>query len=537
MARGLRTKQGQSALTDGDTIGGKIMTQLNRFNRRSVLAAGGAASVAAVAPSWVMGQAAGPQRGGHLTIGLEGASTGDSLDPRGFNSPWTAVAAGTIYNTLVEAHGPENELRPGLARAWETDVGFTRWVFDLVEGAMFHDGKSVTPADVIWSLNSHTADDSRSNSRAIVEGIADMQADGPARLIITLAEGNQFFPAMLSNYPLCIVPEGTTSWDGIGTGAYKVSRFSPGDVLEGVRNENYFKDDAAFVDSVALIGANDPASRLSAFQSGQLHIASGLDVRSAPLLQALPDRQIVSLRGSQFVGINMRCDVAPFDNPVLRRAMKLAIDRDDILARVYGGFGRIGNDTPVPPNDPLFAGEVPQHRYDPEAAAELYKQSGHSGPLTLSTSEAATAPAVDMATLFREHAARAGITINVVREPADGYWANVWGQAPFHSTVWGARPTVDLILTTAYSTGSGGNDTHWSNPAFDEALARARVEGNQAKRLALYAEAQRLLSEDGGAIIPVFGDVVEGLNGSVQGYVPGSQPCANFRAAEQVSLG
>lgn len=509
------------------------MDNWNRLSRRGFLATATALGLVAAAPGQGLAQAA-PRRGGTLAIGVEGASTGDTLDPRTFNSPYWAVAAGTIFNTLVEAHGPANELRPGLAHAWEGSDGGRRWVFDLVEGATFHDGRPVTAADVIHSLRIHDAEDSRSNSRSIAAGIRAMTAESPSRVIIDLAEGNYFFPAMVSNYPLCIIPEGTTVFDGIGSGPYRITRFAPGEVIEAERHEGYFKPEAAWVDRVVILAANDPAARVSAFQSGQVHIASGLDTRTAALLRALPGKSLVSLSGAQFVGFNMRADTAPFDNAELRLALKLAIDRQDVLARVYGGLGRIGNDTPIPPNDPLFAADIPQNAYDPERAAELYRRSGHSGPLVLRTSEAATAPAVDMAVLFREHAARAGIQIEIQREPADGYWANVWGQAPFHATVWGARPTADMILTTAYSSGSPGNDSHWSNPAFDAAIAAARIEADEDRRRALYAEAQRLLSSDGGVIIPVFGDVIEGVAGEVQGYVPGTQPCANYRCAEQV---
>ncbi len=252
------------------------------------------------------------------------------------------------------------------------------------------------------------------------------------------------------------------------------------------------------MDEVAILAANDPAARASAFQSGQVHIASGLDTRTAALMKSLPGKVLVALNGSQFVGFNMRADMAPFDNPDLRLALKLAIDRQDVLARVYGGMGRIGNDTPIPPNDPLFATGIAQNSYDPERAAELFRKSGFTGPLKLSTSDAATVPAVDMAVLFKEHAAKAGIEIEIVREPADGYWSNIWAVAPFHATVWGARSTADMILTTAYSAASPGNDTHWANPAFDAAIAAARVEPDEAKRKALYDEAQAILSSDGG---------------------------------------
>lgn len=509
------------------------MTKGYGLSRRGFLQNAAASGLIAATPLPVFAQSA-PKRGGTLAIGIEGASTGDSLDPRSFNSPYWAVVAGTIFNTLVESHGPANELRPGLAKSWEGSEGGKRWVFDLVEGATFHDGRPVTASDVIHSLKIHDAEDSRSNSRAIVASVAAFTAESPTRVIMDLHEANYFFPAMLTNYPLCILPEGTTTFDGIGSGPYKLTRFSPGEVIEATRNDSYFKTDAAWVDQVVILAANDPAARASAFQSGQLHIASMLESRTAALLGSLPGKQLVAFQGSQFVGFNMLADGAPFDNADLRLALKLAIDREDVLARVYGGQGRIGNDTPIPPNDPLFAADIAQNSYDPEKAAELFRKSGFSGTLTLRTSEAASAPAVDMAALFKEHAAKAGITIEVVREPADGYWSNVWGQAPFHATVWAARPTADMILTTAYSTGSPGNDTHWSNAGFDKAIAAARSEADEAKRREYYVEAQRILSSDGGAIIPVFGDVIEGLSSEVQGYVPGTQPLANFRAAEQV---
>lgn len=502
------------------------------ISRRHFIASTAALGLfAATAPAFAQST---PKRGGTLAIGIEGASTGDTLDPRTFNSPYWAVAAGTIFNTLVEVQGSANELKPGLAKSWEGSNGGKTWVFELADNATFHNGKPVTTADVIYSLQIHNAEDSRSNSRAIAAGIATMTADSATKLTVELTEGNYFFPAMLSNYPLCIIPEGTTTFDGVGSGPYKITRFSPGEVLELTRHDGYFKTDAAWVDQVVILAANDPAARASAFQSGQVHIASMLDTRTAELIKTLPGKGLVTLSSSQFVGFNMRADTAPFDNADLRMALKLAIDREDVLKRVYGGMGRIGNDTPIPPNDPLFAADIPQNSYNPEKAAELFKKSGFTGPLQLHTSDAATVPAVDMAALFKEHAAKAGIEIEVIREPADGYWSNVWAQAPFHATVWGARPTADMILTTAYSSASPGNDTHWANADFDAAIAAARIESDEAKRKAMYAQAQALLSSDGGAIIPVFGDVVEGVAAEVQGYVAGTQPLANYRAAEQV---
>jgi peptide/nickel transport system substrate-binding protein len=340
---------------------------------------------------------------------------------------------------------------------------------------------------------------------------------------------------MLTNYSLVVVPEGTTEYTGIGTGPYRITQFSPGEVLEAERFEDYFRADTkAHVDTVTLIGVNDIAARVSAIQTGQVHIATQLDPRSAELLGSLPTLEIVFLRGPGFSGINMMLDKPPFDNLQLRQALKYAIDREDIIARVYGGFARLGNDTPVPPNSADFAADVPQYSYDPERARALYEESGHSGPITLQTSEAAGSAAVDIATLFREHAAQAGIEIEIVREPADGYWSNVWAATPFHSTLWGARATSEMILSIAYGSGSPANDTAFSSPEFDAALDRARSSEDRADQLVALAEAQRVLAETGGAIIPAFGDIPEGVSTDLRGYVPGTLLVGSTRAAENV---
>ncbi len=100
------------------------MEYVNGLSRRSFLSAVGAVGVISALPGMAFAQ---PKRGGTLSIGIEGASTGDTLDPRSFNSPYWAVVSGTIFNTLVEVYGPSNELRPGLAKSWEGSDAGKRW--------------------------------------------------------------------------------------------------------------------------------------------------------------------------------------------------------------------------------------------------------------------------------------------------------------------------------------------------------------------------------------------------------------------------
>jgi peptide/nickel transport system substrate-binding protein len=475
-----------------------------------------------------------PNQGGDLTMAVHGASSGDSLDPRSFNSPFMAVVSGTVFNTLVEATGSEAELEPGLAKSWETLNKGKTWQFHLVDGAMFHNGAPVTPADVIFSFELHSEDSGRSNSRAIVANIESMRDEGENSVVFELDEPNYFFPAMLTNYSLVIVPAGTTEFDGIGSGAYRITHFSPGEILEAERFEDYFKSDKGHVNTVSILAVNDVSARVSSIQSGQVDLATQLDPRSVPLLESLPTVEINFLQGNGFAGFNMMLNQAPFDELKLRQALKHAIDREDIIQRIYNGYARLGNDTPVPPNFPEFAEDVPQMKYDPERARQLYEESGHSGPIVLQTSDAVGGTAVDMAALFREHAARAGIDIEVRREPADGYWGNVWAQTPFHATLWGGRATSEMMLSLAYSSDSASNDTAFVSEAFDEALADARSGETFELRNEALAEAQRILSEQGGAIIPAFENIPEGISSRLRGYIPGTILAGSTRAAEDV---
>jgi peptide/nickel transport system substrate-binding protein len=507
------------------------MNRLNtRIGRRTLLQGAAAMGLVGASGRPLRAQAA---RGGTLVIAAPGAGAANTLDPRSFNSPYMAILGGTIYNTLTEVEGPRAELKPGLATAWTASDGGATWAFDLVAGATFHDGRPVRAADVIYSYGLHVAEGSRSNSRAIIGAVAEMVAESDSRLTLRLRAPNWFFPAQLSNFNLCILPEGSDPASGIGSGPYRVTRFAPGEILEAARHDGYFKTDRAHVDAVELLAVNDPAARTSAVQSGEAHVVTLVDARTAPLLQGLPGHTLHNLPGSGFNGVNMRVDAAPFDALALRQAIKAAVNRQDIITRVFNGFAQPGNDHPVPPSSRYFDAAGPQWAHDPDRARALYAESGHSGPLLLQTSDAVQG-GIDVATLIAEHARAAGIEITVQREPADGYWSNVWAKAPFHGSMWAARPTEDMILALAYGSGSPANDTGFANADYDAAVAAARATEDTAARAGHFATAQRILSAEGGAVIPLFVEVIEAVSTELTGYVGGTSP--TFRVAEMVSF-
>ena len=109
-------------------------------------------------------------------------------------------------------------------------------------------------------------------------------------------------------------------------------------------------------------------------------------------------------------------------------------------------------------------------------------------------------------------AAKAGIKIEVVREPNDGYWSNVWNKKGWCACYWGGRPTPDWMFSAAYTADTEWNDTAWKTTdsalKFNKLVIEARAELDEKRRTELYAECQRLIHDDGGCLLPMFNNMV-----------------------------
>jgi peptide/nickel transport system substrate-binding protein len=205
----------------------------------------------------------------------------------------------------------------------------------------------------------------------------------------------------------------------------------------------------------------------------------------------------------------MNVTIAPFDDVNVRLALKWAFDREEIVRKIAFGYGAAGNDNPISPSLKFSTNPSPVFHYDPDKAKFHLREAGLSSlDIDLSASDVAFEGAVDTAVLMKEHAARAGININVVREAADGYWDNVWMKKPWCMSSWFGRPTCDGTFSIAYARDASWNDTSWRNPRFNELLLLGRAEADETKRAAIYAEMQQLVHDDGGMIVLMFSNFV-----------------------------
>ena len=457
-----------------------------------------------------------PKKGGKLRIGLGHGSTTDSLDPGTYENGFSQNTAYMFANHLTEVDS-DGQLVPELAESFETDDAKT-WVFKLRKGVEFHNGKTMTPEDVVASINYHRGEDSKSAAKGVLAPVVDVKADGD-NVIFELDGPNAGFPYIVSDYHLIIVPAVDGKIDpgaGIGTGAYSLKTFEPGVRAVGEKNPNFFKEGRGHFDEVEIISLVDVTARQNALMSGEVDVIDRIDPKTVSLMGRNPSISILEKTGTLHYTFPMRVDTAPFDNYDLRMALKLSIKRQEMVDKILLGHGALGNDHPISTANTFHAAELPQREFDADKAAEHYKKSGHSGTIKLSASDAAFAGAVDAAQLIAASAKEVGIDIEVVREPKDGYWSNVWNKKPWCACYWGGRPTEDWMFSSAYVDSSEWNDTAWkttdSAVQFNEVVNAARGELDEAKRGQMYAEAQQLIHDDGGAIVPMFANYIMGYS-------------------------
>ncbi len=484
-----------------------------KIDRRQVLQAGGASALALGMGLAPMPARAEPKQGGDLKVAIGHGSTSDSLDPATYENDSTISMSHQLFNFLTEI-APDNSLAGELAESWEATPDAKTWTFQLRPDVTFHNGKTMTADDVIASINHHRGEDSTSAAKVLVDPITDIRKDGDNVVIFELSGGNADFPYLMSDYHLAVMPSEDGAIDptsGIGTGPLSLETFDPGVRYATKRNPNYWKEGRGHFDSIEVLTVNDPAARMNAIVTGEVHLIGDPDLKTINLLQRGGNITVETTTGNQHYTMPMMVTQAPFDNADVRNALKWAINRQQIVDTILQGYGKVGNDTPIGFANRYQATteELPQREFDPDRAKSYLQKAGlDSLQVTIHPSDAAFAGAVDAAVLFSESARQAGIQLDVVREPEDGYWSNVWMVKPWSTSYYGGRPTEDWMFSVAYESTAAWNETFWDNERFDTLLRQARAELDENLRRQMYVEMQQILHNEGGQIVPMFADFV-----------------------------
>ncbi|WP_397542918.1 ABC transporter substrate-binding protein [Roseovarius salis] len=484
-----------------------------RISRRSFMSYSMAAGMTASAATglWTSSAHAAPQRGGTFRVGVHDGNTSDTHDPGTYVSRQQIYLAHQYrsYLTLIE---PDGTLGPDLASNWEANEDASVWTFELNPNASFHSGKPVTANDVVASLNHHRGEDTTSAAKALLTSITDVAADGDHTVVVTLESGLADLPWLMTDYHLAICPandDGTIDWQsGDGSGPYKIDQGEWGVQWSLSRHDGWHLEGAYF-DKVEMLVLNDPNARQTALVTGDVDAVSLIDLKTSSLLQRDPNIAVENVPSAAAITMPMFCDTAPFDDVNVRNALKLAINRDEIIDKIAFGAATKGNDFHHSPAMPYWPDDIPQREYDPDQAKSLLKKAGAEGlSVNIHTADSVFSGAVDMCVLYSEQAKQAGIDVKVVREPNDGYYSDVWLKESFTAVSWGARPTPDVMYSLAYKADADWNESRWQNERFNELLLKAKAELNNERRAEMYREMALLARNDGGTIIPMFNNFV-----------------------------
>lgn len=478
-----------------------------------------------------------PKKGGRIRVAGFGTSTADTLDPAKGSFSTDYCRCSMFYNGLTDL---DATLTPQMALAESmTSEAATVWTIKLRKGVQFHDGKELTSADVVFSLQRHLDPATASRARALATQMKEIVATGTHEVKVTLTGPNADFPVVLGTHHFYIVQAGTTDFSkGIGTGPFRCKEFTPGVRSIAVRNENYWKQGAGpHVDEIEFFGIPDVGARVNALMAGDVHLIGNVNPASARMILARNDLAIMETKSGNYTNLVMRLDQAPGNNPDFVLGMKFLMNRSLIRRNAFQNYAEVANDQPIPPMNRYHAKDIPQRPYDPEKAKFHLNKAGVMGStLPVVTSPAATG-SVEMGLLLQQAAQGIGLKIELKQVPADGYWSNFWMKVPVGYGNINPRPSADVLFSLFYASGAAWNESGWKSEKFDQLLLAARAETDDAKRRQMYTDMQVMVHESAGTGIPVFINGLDAHSAKLKGMSPmGTGSLMGFAFAEHVWL-
>lgn len=434
-----------------------------------------------------------------------------------------ADGVGTGYVGLAIAEsliwvGEDGAPQPQLVKSWESNDDATEWTLHLQEGVTFNNGKAFGADDVIWNIKHWLNPDTGSSLAAALEFLSPEGIEKVDDLTIKLKLNRPNADLLLSfyDYPSMIAPEG--GWtdfysgnpeDAIGTGPFMIEEFIPDERFVLVRNPSYWRKGAdgealPYVDKVVVTAGWDDAARLAALIGNEADVlAPGVSIIEE--LEKYPDEiNIRSFTTGWVTPIVMRVDMAPFDDPRVRNALRLVQDRKTIQELVQPK-GSVGYDHWIPTTAAAYCPDtdVDGRPQDIAKAKELLAEAGYADGLEieLATPDDFHRPA--FAQVYKEMAAKAGITVNINMLPSSAFW-DQWQEWPFSISGWNGRIPATKNINLALRCGASWTESYYCNETLDALLDEVDATVDIEEKRQLYCQIQSIMQEDSGYIIPFF---------------------------------
>jgi len=445
-----------------------------------------------------------PKLGGSIAMSLadDDVQNFDPIIPTDNMSIWTMLL---IYDQLIRVGGDGTSLEPGLASAWtKSDDGLT-YTFTLRD-ANFHDGTACTSADVVYCLNRLVSLEA-SQWSFLFSAVSTIEATDPKTVTITLSTAWAPFEADLALFGASIFPQAAYESQSddlfqhpIGTGPFVFGSWDKGASITLTKNPSYWDTGKPYLDDLSFQVLTDANARMLQFQGGDLDIVTSAPFSQLESLKANPDVVVyeAAVARIDYIGINV--SRAPFDDVKVRQAMNYAVNKDAIIQNVAFGAGQ-----PANTYLPLMYGHddtVVGYPYNLEMAQQLIAgssaASGFEGEILIGTgspvgSQIAKLVAADLAQIG------GNITITELEPGIRRDRVQVTQDYDFALSYY----TTDVIdpdeLTSFAVQSDGGTQAVWTlykNDQVDTWCRDAQVELDPEKRLAIYANIQKQVTED-----------------------------------------
>jgi peptide/nickel transport system substrate-binding protein len=460
-----------------------------------------------------------PKRGGHVSVAMITGGQTESVNP---GAPLYFIDQARIMTTfdqLITTNPNGTGDIPMLAVETTPNSNFTVWRIKLRQGVTFHNGKTMTADDVLYSISTWK------NPANYAHSLIGINIDyGGLRKIDTYTVELPFhrpYPSLapyLSQQECSILQVGEKNFlKPIGTGPFELVSITPGQRSLQKRNPNYWMSGVPYLDELSFVSFADATSQLNALLGGEVNVMAGLSYQQAKAQQSSQQIKLLITHQPGPIPITMRVDRPPFNDVRVRQAMRLIADRPALIAGALNGFGTLGNDLPGR-GLPYYDNSLPQRHQDIAQAKFLLKKAGQSNlTVTLQTSDIFPG-IIESATLFAQQAKAAGINVKLQQEPTAAYFnpSQLYLKMLFAQDVITPMANLMTIYQENLTPTGGYNETHWGNPSWN-ALVNTAVSSTGSAATEKWAVVQRIFYDTGSWIVWAQPDFVDAYAPSVHG--------------------
>jgi peptide/nickel transport system substrate-binding protein len=500
----------------------------------AILSACGGANNSSSSSSGSSSAAGTPVKGGTLKLA--------SQAPTGAINPLTIADAGGL-NMLAQTgeflafdNNTALQLQPMLATKWTPSNGGSVWTFTLRPGVKFHDGSPLTADDVVYTFQQLADPKNASNALSTFSGVlkeSGVQKVDSMTVAFHLEAPNGNFPYLVSsdNYNAIIVPKGYdfSKWQKtfIGTGPWKLQNYSQNTSASFVPNPDYWGG-APHLDGTTFNFYTSQQPQILALQGGQVDVIVQFVVQGAQSLLNNSSYNIIKLKSANHRELSMRNDMAPFNDPRVRQAIALTLDRPGMVQALLNGDGQVGNDSPFAPKFPSTNTSVPQRAQDLSKAKQLLTAAGHPHGFstTLTTEQYEEIPA--LAQVIAEAATKIGVNMKLKVETQSNYYGKAtygnsdWLDAIVSLVDYGDRGVPNVFLEAPLVSGGPWNAAHFKNPQYDKLVKQYVATVDLQTQKSLAGQIETLLLNETPIVVPYFIDGLTATTSSVHGVNPTS---------------